>query len=262
MCLDDNASTIAMALMRTCVGGSRWRVRGLVDGCDLCSTSNGPTSEWSRRRSHNWGDFTSWPSTPSTTLHRDRRTYFVLLVKGSNPKRNNFLEEGVTSSSPFPSPLVFRWAKESRASTRHRNHRVPAATMSLMLVDCSGCRTPLQLPPGAKSIRCALCQAVTYIPDPRGAPAPAASQGYRPPAAPSPGAGTPWGPPPTPHGRKRAVICGISYRYSRHELKGCINDAKCMRYLLINRFDFPESSIIMLTGAPPLPSSSVGSCLS
>ncbi|URD90191.1 Caspase domain [Musa troglodytarum] len=119
--------------------------------------------------------------------------------------------------------------------------------MSLMLVDCSGCRTPLQLPPGAKSIRCALCQAVTYISDPRGAPAPAASQGYRPPAAPSPAAGTPWGPPPTPHGRKRAVICGISYRFSRHELKGCINDAKCMRYLLINRFDFPESSIIMLT---------------
>ncbi|CAL9081284.1 unnamed protein product, partial [Musa textilis] len=134
--------------------------------------------------------------------------------------------------------------------------------MSLMLVDCSGCRTPLQLPPGAKSIRCALCQAVTYISDPRGAPAPAASQGYRPPAAPSPAAGTPWGPPPTPHGRKRAVICGISYRFSRHELKGCINDAKCMRYLLINRFDFPESSIIMLTGAPPLPSSSVRSCLS
>ncbi|CAL9767562.1 unnamed protein product [Musa acuminata subsp. burmannicoides] len=119
--------------------------------------------------------------------------------------------------------------------------------MSLMLVDCSGCRTPLQLPPGAKSIRCALCQAVTYIPDPRGAPAPAVSHGYRPPAAPSPGAGTPWGPPPMPHGRKRAVICGISYRYSRHELKGCINDAKCMRYLLINRFEFPESSIIMLT---------------
>ncbi|KAI3796496.1 hypothetical protein L1987_39168 [Smallanthus sonchifolius] len=34
-----------------------------------------------------------------------------------------------------------------------------------MLVDCSNCRTPLNLPPEAKSIRCALCQAVTRIAD-------------------------------------------------------------------------------------------------
>jgi hypothetical protein len=44
------------------------------------------------------------------------------------------------------------------------------------------------------------------------------------------------------------VIVGISYKFSRHELKGCINDAKCMRYLLINKYTFPESSIVMLTG--------------
>lgn len=43
------------------------------------------------------------------------------------------------------------------------------------------------------------------------------------------------------------MIVGISYRNSRNELKGCINDAKCMKYMLINRFKFPESSIIMLT---------------
>ncbi|KAM1018909.1 hypothetical protein ACFX2C_040478 [Malus domestica] len=28
-----------------------------------------------------------------------------------------------------------------------------------MLVNCCHCRTPLQLPPGADSIRCAICQA-------------------------------------------------------------------------------------------------------
>ncbi|XXG77971.1 hypothetical protein AAC387_Pa08g2014 [Persea americana] len=105
--------------------------------------------------------------------------------------------------------------------------------MHMMLVNCTTCHTPLQLPPGAKSIRCAICHAITHIADPRSLP-----------AAPIPA--TP-GPPPSPHGRKKAVICGISYRFSRHELKGCINDAKCMRYLLINRFHFPESSIIMLT---------------
>ncbi|AQL05569.1 Putative metacaspase family protein [Zea mays] len=107
----------------------------------------------------------------------------------------------------------------------------------MMLIDCSGCRTPLQLPHGAPCIRCAICGAVTHI-----APAP--------PAEPNRGAVQPapgWAPPPPPvHGRKRAVVCGISYRYSRHELKGCINDAKCMRHLLMTRFNFPDDSIIML----------------
>ncbi|XP_010269855.1 PREDICTED: metacaspase-1-like [Nelumbo nucifera] len=122
-----------------------------------------------------------------------------------------------------------------------------------MIVNCSNCRTPLQLPPGAKSIRCAICHAVTNIADPRQAPPPPSHSHnyhpapYQPPPQPSPYNHAPPGPPPSPHGRKKAVICGISYRYSRHELKGCINDAKCMRYLLINKFKFPESSILMLT---------------
>ncbi|XP_058207454.1 metacaspase-1-like [Rhododendron vialii] len=118
----------------------------------------------------------------------------------------------------------------------------------LMLVDCSECRTPLKLPPGAKSIRCAVCQAVTRVAEPpRSAPPPyaaASSNQYYPP---SPYNHATPGQPPSVHGRKRAVICGISYWYSRHELKGCINDAKCMKYLLTNRFKFPESSILMLT---------------
>ncbi|GAB4862002.1 Metacaspase-1 [Ancistrocladus abbreviatus] len=123
----------------------------------------------------------------------------------------------------------------------------------LMLVNCSNCRTPLQLPPGARSIRCAVCQAITHIADPRSLPPPAAPSSstvnYAPPPLipPSPYNHTPPGPPPSAHGRKKAVICGISYRYSRHELKGCINDAKCMRYLLINKFQFPPDSILMLT---------------
>lgn len=115
----------------------------------------------------------------------------------------------------------------------------------MMLVNCSGCRTPLQLPPGARSIRCAVCQAITQIADPR-AVAPPSSHHAGPPA-PSPYSHAPPGPPPSTHGRKKAVICGISYKHSRHELKGCINDAKCMRYMLINKFHFPSDSILMLT---------------
>ncbi|XP_011076545.1 metacaspase-1 [Sesamum indicum] len=128
----------------------------------------------------------------------------------------------------------------------------------LMLVNCSNCHTPLQLPPGASSIRCAICQAITRIADPRaGPPAPPPSyhpatsssfngyNNYYPP--PSPYNHAPSGPPQSAHGRKKAVIVGISYKFSRHELKGCINDAKCMKYMLLNRFKFPESSILMLT---------------
>ncbi|CAL1405606.1 unnamed protein product [Linum trigynum] len=121
-----------------------------------------------------------------------------------------------------------------------------------MLVDCSNCRTPLQLPPAAQSIRCAICHAVTLIAQPRSAAASPLQQhnsndrlSNRP--SPSPYNHAPPGPPPAAHGTKRAVICGISYRKTKHELKGCINDAKCMKYLLINRFKFPESSIVFLT---------------
>ncbi|XP_061995980.1 metacaspase-1-like isoform X2 [Rosa rugosa] len=126
---------------------------------------------------------------------------------------------------------------------------------SNMLVNCSNCHTPLQLPSGAQSIRCALCQAVTLIADPRSlhslpsshALPPPSPYGHAPPPPPSPHNHAPPGPPPSVHGRKKAVICGISYKYSRHELKGCINDSKCMRYLLINKFKFPDESIVMLT---------------
>ena len=129
-----------------------------------------------------------------------------------------------------------------------------------MLVNCSNCRTPLQLPAGATVIRCALCQAITHIVNPHNmlpAPAPPPPPPHYstlplcnvPPPPPSLyNYHMPPGPPLNAHGRKKAVIVGILYRYSRHELKGCINDAKCMRYLLINKFHFPQESILMLTG--------------
>ena len=116
----------------------------------------------------------------------------------------------------------------------------------LMLVNCSSCRTPLQLPHGARSIRWAIClplpTSLTLAP-----PLPRLNHLLLPPS-PSPYNHAPPGAPPHAHGRKRVVICGISYRYPRHELKGYINDTKCMCYLRINKFKFPEDSILMLTG--------------
>ncbi|KAF8044380.1 hypothetical protein BT93_A2390 [Corymbia citriodora subsp. variegata] len=136
----------------------------------------------------------------------------------------------------------------------------------MLLVDCSNCRTQLQLPPGAASIRCAICHAITLIANPRSPPphsshSPSSSSSsssfqphhpplphhYRPPPPPPHPSYGPPGPPPPAHGGKRALICGVSYRNTRDELKGCVNDAKCMKFLLVNRFKFPEPSILVLT---------------
>ncbi|KAG6698928.1 hypothetical protein I3843_08G044100 [Carya illinoinensis] len=132
-----------------------------------------------------------------------------------------------------------------------------------MAVNCSNCHTSLQIPSGAQSIRCPICHAINPVIDPALClPPPSSSSSSSsssdhhnrddyphapPPMAPSPYNHAPLGPPPSVHGRKRAVICGISYKNSRRELKGCINDAKYMKYLLVKRFNFPESSILMLT---------------
>lgn len=137
----------------------------------------------------------------------------------------------------------------------------------LMLVDCSNCHTPLQLPPGARTIRCSICQAITNVAEPRSLPPPppqhATSSNYYPPPQHPPHVPATYdrfsghvpasydrvhGHVPGVNGRKKAVICGISYKGTKNELKGCINDAKCMKYLLIHKFKFPESSILMLTG--------------
>ncbi|VVB09341.1 unnamed protein product [Arabis nemorensis] len=104
-----------------------------------------------------------------------------------------------------------------------------------MLVNCSGCKMPLQLPSGIRSIRCALCKTVTHIAPSTRIQAP------------------PSGKLPHPHGKKRAVICGVSYFNSRSVLKSCLKDAKCMRQLLINNLKFPPDSIIMLTEEEPHP---------
>ncbi|KMZ72481.1 Metacaspase 9 [Zostera marina] len=47
-------------------------------------------------------------------------------------------------------------------------------------------------------------------------------------------------------GKKRAVICGISYKgYNKEEIEGSVNDAIFMKYLLENKYNF--SDILMLT---------------
>lgn len=47
--------------------------------------------------------------------------------------------------------------------------------------------------------------------------------------------------------QKKALIVGCNYQRTRDELKGCINDAKCMEYLLATKFGFDKRSIRVLT---------------
>ena len=65
------------------------------------------------------------------------------------------------------------------------------------------------------------------------------------------------GPPPAmpPAGgpRKRAFICGINYLGSNARLSGCINDAKCMEYLLKSKFGFSQEQILLMCDDHPDP---------
>lgn len=54
--------------------------------------------------------------------------------------------------------------------------------------------------------------------------------------------------PVSAHGRKRALLCGVSYYGRRYNLKGSVNDVRCMRYFLVERLGFPSESILVLTG--------------
>lgn len=107
-----------------------------------------------------------------------------------------------------------------------------------LLVNCSDCHTVLCLPEGTESIRCVICQAVTQV-DLTG-------------SVPSPNSHNTISRMPVGHlqvhGKKRALVCAVSYKGTKNELKGCDNDAKCMKFMLINRFKFPEASVLYLTG--------------
>ncbi|RWW53711.1 hypothetical protein BHE74_00039782 [Ensete ventricosum] len=119
---------------------------------------------------------------------------------------------------------------------------------TMMLINCSHCHTP----PRASSIRCIICKFITNVSDSWGVPIPpGTSHSLLPPDSlphPLPSWGLALSSMPGGGGRKKAVICGVTYRNTRNELMGSINDAKCIKYLLINRFSFSESNIIMLTG--------------
>jgi len=100
------------------------------------------------------------------------------------------------------------------------------------LVGCPNCRRKVWLHPGVAGFRCHYCGAHVGIrqPEPYGRPNSIRKH-----------------PLVQVSTNKRAVLCGICYKNTPYELKGCINDVNCLKYLLTTRFNFPEDSIVTLT---------------
>jgi metacaspase-1 len=60
-------------------------------------------------------------------------------------------------------------------------------------------------------------------------------------------------PPPGGNNKRKAMIVGINYFGTRSKLNGCINDAKCMEYMLLHRFGFKQENILLMTDDHPDP---------
>lgn len=144
---------------------------------------------------------------------------------------------------------------------------------------CSGCGVQLQVPPEAQTIQCAMCNSITRVRTtnyplaqaqgsinhaanrfktlistvmPHNIPpvssygftgGPSYGHGYYPPPLPRPAM-----PPPSTHGKRRAVLCGVSYLGTSRQIKGSVNDISCMKYFLVEKMGFPNDSILILTG--------------
>lgn len=143
---------------------------------------------------------------------------------------------------------------------------------------CSWCGVQLVVPPEAQAVRCAVCLSVTntnlYDPPPIQAKNSlyraanfvkglvgtvtnnihslanptgsypgvyTSNYGYYPPAPSLPRL------PTSVHGRKRALLCGVSYTGKRYKLKGSVNDVRCMRYFLVEEMGFRNDSILILS---------------
>ncbi|XP_075674652.1 metacaspase-1-like isoform X1 [Castanea sativa] len=140
---------------------------------------------------------------------------------------------------------------------------------------CSWCGVQLLVPPETKSIQCSVCNGITrvrsndrwvQVQDSISHTANrfkdlvntvvagsvnsypswnAQVYGYYP--QPPPPRPSPPLTPPNPHGRKRALLCGVSYYGRSYKLKGSVNDVRCMRYFLVEKMGFPNESILILT---------------
>ncbi|XP_052194002.1 metacaspase-1-like [Diospyros lotus] len=125
-------------------------------------------------------------------------------------------------------------------------------------VICTNCRAKLLVPYGVSIIKCPLCYSTIVFQNNNDYLAPVVSQynGYGNSYYPTGSGNSHHRQPPFPsyhlsplsvHGRKRAVLIGISYHGQQNSIKGSVNDVRMMSYFLVNRFRFPNESIFVLT---------------
>ncbi|KAF4373713.1 hypothetical protein G4B88_030056 [Cannabis sativa] len=79
---------------------------------------------------------------------------------------------------------------------------------------------------------------------------------YNPQMTPAPVAVAPPRPSPRPglgsgssFGRRRAVLCGVSYIGQKQHCKGSVNDVSYMKYFLVEKMRFPSDCLLILTGS-------------
>ncbi|XP_042061349.1 metacaspase-1-like [Salvia splendens] len=106
--------------------------------------------------------------------------------------------------------------------------------MASKRVSCRWCRMECVVPLEAQSLYCLNCRGSTVLEQRYNYPA----NGIVPQQLSAPSHA---------YGRKRAVLCGITYNGDSRPLQGCVNDVLSMKRLLIQRFRFPISSILVLT---------------
>lgn len=51
-----------------------------------------------------------------------------------------------------------------------------------------------------------------------------------------------------PRRGRRALLCGVSYKKQKYELKGTLQDVRNIRDLLVHGYNFPTESILILAG--------------
>ncbi|CAN6306405.1 unnamed protein product [Urochloa humidicola] len=110
--------------------------------------------------------------------------------------------------------------------------------------------TPSSTPRGSSgAARCAFCHLATRAERSchRGLSEGALAAASPPRAVPAPGLGIIPASYPSVGGKKRALLVGVSYRGTPHELRGTVNDVKGMRSLLTGKFGFPDDCILELT---------------
>ncbi|CAN0880087.1 AMC1 [Linum grandiflorum] len=149
---------------------------------------------------------------------------------------------------------------------------------------CGRCGLQLKVPSDSESFRCSSCQSITQVSPsspirgainklasrfstappvkagPTSAAAPISVGGptahhQQPPVTVHYGGGYGYSPTPASAdhhnqgrgGRKKALLCGVSYKDKSYRIKGSINDVNCMRYFLIHKFGYPAESILTLT---------------